>query len=248
MRRRPREQQGGSASWMLTYGDMMTLLLTFFVLLFAFSSIDEGRFSAIISAFQGYFGIMDMSRIDGDPVILPFDPSELAREQMLNLYEQLTSLIEATGIDGVHLEQQERGLIIRFAEQVFFDLGEATLKPEALDILSAVAEFLRDLPNPLRVEGHTDNWPIRTARFPSNWELSVHRATNVVRYLINEEGFDPQKLSAVGYAEYRPIRPNDTAEDRAMNRRVDIVIMNIDLWDYEPNWGEVTADGEESRS
>lgn len=85
------------------------------------------------------------------------------------------------------------------------------------------------------MEGHTDNWPIRTARFASNWELSVHRATNVVRYLITEEKFDPQKLSAVGYAEYRPpIRPpNDTAENRALNRRVDIVILNVDLWDYE---------------
>jgi len=143
--------------------------------------------------------------------------------------------VEAEGLSDVQLELQERGLIVRFAEQVFFDLGEATLKPEAMTALRKIAPVLKELPNALRVEGHTDNWPIRTERFPSNWELSVHRATNVVRFLIEEQGFDPDRLSAAGYAEYRPIRPNDTAENRAVNRRVDIVILNIDLWDFEPN-------------
>lgn len=236
MRRKPREETSSSGAWLTTYADMVTLLLAFFVLLFAFSAVDEGRFSAIISAFQGYFGILDRGTISVDePVVLPFDSSEIARQQLQSLYEELTQLIESEGIGGIQLQMEERGLIVRFAEQVFFDLGEAALKPEALEILGSVSAILHDLPNPLRVEGHTDNWPIRTARFPSNWELSVHRATNVVRYLIAEEGFDPQKLSAVGYSEYRPIRPNDTAENRALNRRVDIVILNIDLWDYEPN-------------
>ena len=147
----------------------------------------------------------------------------------------MTDYIEQEGLQGVELEIQERGLIIRFAEQVFFDLGQAILKPEALEILDSLADRLRDLPNPLRVEGHTDDWPIRTSSFPSNWELSVHRATNVVRHLIEENGFDPEKLSVAGYSEYRPIRTNDTAENRAMNRRVDIVILNIDMWSFEPN-------------
>lgn len=236
MRRKPREETNSGGAWLTTYADMVTLLLAFFVLLFAFSAVDEGRFSAIISAFQGYFGILDRGTLSvEDPVVLPFDSSEMARQQLQTLYEELTVLIESEGIGGIELQMEERGLIVRFAEQVFFDLGEATLKPEAQKIITSVSEILRGLPNPLRVEGHTDNWPIRTARFPSNWELSVHRATNVVRYLIAEEGFDPQKLSAVGYSEYRPIRPNDTAENRALNRRVDIVILSIDLWDYEPN-------------
>ncbi len=236
MYRKPKEEPNTSGAWLTTYADMVTLLLAFFVLLFAFSAVDEGRVSAISSAFQGYFGILDRGTIStDDPVVLPFDSSEIARQQLQSLYEELTQLIESEGIGGIRLQMEERGLIIRFAEQVFFDLGEAVLKPEAVEILASVSHYLRGLPNPLRVEGHTDNWPIRTDRFPSNWELSVHRATNVVRYLIAEEAFDPQKLSAVGYAEYRPIRPNDTAENRALNRRVDIVILNVDLWDYEPN-------------
>lgn len=236
MRKRPREESGGGASWLTTYSDMVTLLLTFFVLLFSFSAVDESKFAAIISAFQGYFGIFDQGRVMSDQqAVLPFEASELARQQLQNLFEELAEFIQEEGIGGIELKIEERGLIIRFAEQVFFDLGEAVLKPEARQILARVAGILRDQPNPFRVEGHTDDWPISTARFPSNWELSVHRATNVVRYLIDAEGFDPQKLSAVGYSEYRPIRPNDNAQNRALNRRVDIVILNIDLWDYEPN-------------
>lgn len=215
---------------------MVTLLLAFFVLLFAFSNVDEAKFSAVISAFQGYFGVLEGGLVVRDqPVPLPFDSSELAQKQLNQLYEELTEFIEQEGLSGVRLEMEERGLIVRFAEQVFFDLGEATLKPEALRILGSISGTLRDLPNPLRVEGHTDNWPIQTSKFPSNWELSVHRATNVVRHLIEVEGFDPKKLSAAGYSEYRPVKPNDTAQNRALNRRVDIVILNIDLWGSEPN-------------
>lgn len=236
MRRRPREESSSSGSWLTTYSDMVTLLLAFFVLLFAFSSVDEARFSAVISAFQGYFGVLEGSlMMREEPIDLPFDSSELAQKQLNQLFDELSEFIEQEGLVGVHLEMEERGLIVRFAEQVFFDLGEAVLKDEALDILASMATKLRDLPNPLRVEGHTDNWPIRTSRFPSNWELSVHRATNVVRYLIEEEDFDPQMLSAAGYSEYRPVQPNDTQENRALNRRVDIVILNIDLWGSEPN-------------
>ncbi len=234
--RRQRDESGPTGSWLTTYSDMMSLLLAFFVLLFSFSVIDEHKFATFITAFQEYIGVIGQgSAALEQPGPLPLDYSELGQRQLYELFQELTELVEAEGLGGVELELQERGLVIRFAEQVFFDLGEATLKPEAIETLRKLAPTLRDLPNPLRVEGHTDNWPIRTQRFPSNWELSVHRTTNVVRFLVEEEGFDPQKLSAAGYSEYRPIRSNDTAEDRAMNRRVDIVILNIDLWDYEPN-------------
>lgn len=214
----------------------MSLLFAFFLLLFAFSTVDEGKFASIMHAFQDYLGVFSEGQAALDaPSQYPFDYSAVGQQQLYSLFEELTDLIVAEELEGVELELQERGLIVRFAEQVFFDLGEAELKPEAVTTLNSIAANLKSLPNPLRVEGHTDDWPIRTSRFPSNWELSVHRATNVVRYLVEEQGFDPTQLSAAGYAEYRPIRPNDTAENRAMNRRVDIVILNIDLWDFEPN-------------
>lgn len=236
MRKRQRQESSNAGSWLTTYSDMVSLLLAFFVLLFAFSAVDEDRFQAVITAFQGYFGIFEGGVVlRENPITLPFQGDQLAKEQLQQLFEELTEHIQTEGLKGVELQMQERGLVVRFAEQVFFDLGEATLKPEALHILGSIASTLRDLPNPLRVEGHTDNWPIQTTRFPSNWELSVHRATAVVRHLIEKEGFDPQKLSALGYAEHRPVRPNDSAINRALNRRVDIVILNIELWGLEPN-------------
>lgn len=236
MRRKPRQESSDGGSWLTTYSDMVTLLLAFFVLMFAFSAVDVDRFQAVMSAFQGYLGVLDGSSLISDSAItLPFDSSELAKEQLEILHDELSQLIEEEGLTGVELQMEERGLIIRFAEKVFFDLGEATLKPEAINILLGISDTLRDLPNPLRVEGHTDDWPIQTSRFPSNWELSVHRATSVVRYLIEEESFDPNQLSAAGYSEYRPVQPNDTPEHRAQNRRVDIVILNIDQIGLEPN-------------
>jgi chemotaxis protein MotB len=125
-------------------------------------------------------------------------------------------------------------LVVRFADQVFFDLGKADLKPEAIEILTRLGPLLKDIPNPIRIEGHTDNLPISTARFPSNWELSTHRATSVIRYLVEELGFSPDKLSAAGYGEYRPIADNETPAGRALNRRVDIVIISMDHWAEEP--------------
>lgn len=235
MRRRRRVEASGGGTWLTTYADMVTLLLAFFVLLFTFSEVDSGQFESIARSLQRGLGIFTggTSVIGQDAAVV--SPSEIGQRQLNEIYDRLAAYVESQSIPGISLESEERGVTIRFADQVFFDLGKADLKPEATRILSAVAPTLRDLPNPIRVEGHTDNLPIKNVEFGSNWELSVRRATNVVRYLIEEQGFDPQKLSAAGYAEYRPLQPNDTVESRALNRRVDIVIMHIDLWDEEPN-------------
>ncbi|KLU40597.1 MAG: OmpA/MotB family protein [Limnochordia bacterium] len=235
MRRRRRDEGVQGGTWLNTYADMVTLLLAFFVLMFAFSEVDTGQFQSIIQSLQRGLGIMPggTAVIGQDAAII--SPEDLAGRQLNEIYERLAAHLVEQPIPGIGLEMDERGVTIRFSDQVFFDLGRAELKPEAIGILKDVGPILRELPNPIRVEGHTDNLPISTAQFPSNWELSVHRATNVIRYLIEEQGFDPRKLSAVGYSEYRPLRPNDSAENRALNRRVDIVIMSIELWDEEPN-------------
>lgn len=234
-RRRKRDEGSSGGTWLTTYADMVTLLLSFFVLLFAFSSIDAGNFQAIVRSLQQGFGILQSgTSIIGDDIAM-VSPGDLGLQQLNSIFDRLATYLDSEAIPGVSLEMDERGVTIRFADQVFFDLGKADLKPEARRILDSVAPTLKDLPNPIRVEGHTDNLPINNVEFASNWELSVRRATNVVRYLIEEKGFDPENLSAAGYAEYRPLRPNDTPDNRALNRRVDIVIMNIDLWDEEPN-------------
>lgn len=220
---------------MTTYADTVTLLLAFFVLLFTFSSVDVQKFRAVISAFQGSVSVLDGGRSIVIDDTLNTDTSQLEMEQLRELYNQISEFLANEGLEAsVDLELEERGLTIRFADQVFFDLGQASLKPEARGILDKLTPILKDLPNPVRIEGHTDDLPIRTAQFPSNWELSTHRATNVIRYLVERSGLDPFRLSAAGYGEYRPLEPNDSPAGRAMNRRVDIVIMRIDLWDEEP--------------
>lgn len=132
------------------------------------------------------------------------------------------------------VEMNERGLVIRVLESTLFELGSADIKPEARQTLDLIATQLVEVPNQIRIEGHTDNLPISTARFPSNWELSTARASSVVRYLITNHGLPPDQVSALGFGEYRPLVPNDTPQNRARNRRVDIVILTDNLSRYEP--------------
>lgn len=199
------------------------------------SNVDVQKFQAILSAFRGSLGVLDggMS-LSGDIGLQ--SASELAIEQLYHLEQELKEFIVEQGFEGsVQLQMEERGLIIRFADQIFFDLGKADLKPEAVNILNQLGPMLNKLPNPIRIEGHTDNLPINTIQFPSNWELSTYRATSVIRYLIEHLDLDPDKLSAAGYGEYRPVVDNTNDKNRALNRRVDIIIMRIDLWSEEPN-------------
>ncbi len=111
-------------------------------------------------------------------------------------------------------------------DSLFFNSGEASIRPEFIPVLNALGKSLERIPNLIRIEGHTDSVPIQTAKFPSNWELSTARATSVVRYFLANFNFHPKKLSATGFAEFRPIAPNSTPEGRALNRRVDVVILS----------------------
>lgn len=235
----------GSAPWLTTYSDVVTLLLCFFVLLFAFSEVDVQRFRAILAAFQASLGVLDGGRsvMETQPDMslgsgvwdlrdVQFYRPEL-EAQLRALYTEVQEFIRERGLDfAVEVGLTDRGVVLRLAEGVFFDLGKADLRPDARRVLDELAVLVRAVPNPVRVEGHTDNLPIRTERFPSNWELSTARATNVVRYLIEEHGLDPRRLSAAGYGEYRPVAPNDSDANRARNRRVDIVLLRLDLGEY----------------
>lgn len=236
MRKQKQEEaSAGAPLWMTTFSDMVTLLLAFFVLLFAFSSIDVLKFMAVMSAFRGNVSVLDGGRAIITDSMMQTQDRETELEQLRELYEKLQEFLSREGLEGsVFLEFEERGLTLRFADQVLFDLGRADIKPEARQILRRLLPILSVLPNPIRIEGHTDNLPINTLQFPSNWELSTHRATNVIRFLTEQEELNPRQLSAAGYGEFRPVVPNTSPENRALNRRVDIVIMRLDLWDQEP--------------
>jgi len=152
-------------------------------------------------------------------------------------------MAEQTGGNGSHGEASlnelkfiidRRGLVLRFSERFFFDSGDASIRPEVVPLLTVLAQSLESLPNQIRIEGHTDSVPIRTPRFPSNWELSTTRATSIVHYFLTHHRFEPGRLSAAGYGEFRPIAKNQTADGRSQNRRVDIVILSTKEGENEP--------------
>ena len=142
-------------------------------------------------------------------------------------YKSMHNLVQEKNLqDRVNMEMTQRGLVVRFTGQILFEVGEAEIRNEGRDVLDKVATVLKEMPNNVMIEGHTDNLPIDTEEFPTNWELSTARATEVIKYFIEDPGINPKKLSAAGYSKYRPIKPNDSPENRALNRRVEVVILN----------------------
>lgn len=230
-------------SWLNSYADMVTLLWTFFILLFSLSVLNQPKFEAAVQSYSQAVGVdigggSSIFPGDGGSSPLPDPGAALAARELAELRavgEAFSRELEAAGLSGkVSVEMDERGLIVRFADSVLFDLGSADIRPEAAQALLKVGKFIKDLDNPIRVEGHTDDWPIATEKFPSNWELSTGRAGSVVRFFIEKCGINAEKLQVAGYAEFRPIESNDTPEGRQRNRRVDIVILRPSLAGGEP--------------
>ena len=230
-RNKNRDNDDGSPAWMTTFSDMMTLLLVFFVMMYSMSTLDTDRFMGFIASFQNQLGVLDGGRTVSEEELIDRgsrgEDFNVAQQNISVVQQQLGEFIEEEGLEGnVEMRETDRGLVISVTGQLLFDIGRAEILPEGEELLNEVITNVEEIPNEIMVEGHTDDWPISTEEFPSNWELSTARATNVVRYLINNTDLNPARFSAAGYSEYRPVAPNDTAEDRARNRRVEIVVLN----------------------
>ncbi|WZL74850.1 OmpA family protein [Clostridiaceae bacterium 35-E11] len=245
-RKKQNEVKAGSPEWMTTFSDLMTLLLCFFVLLFAFSTIDVKKFTAVMQSFQGSLGILEGGKtIETIPYIdqaLNEDKTTKQLEELEDfkkLKEDVEAYLSANGMEQqILVDLEARGLLLRFKDNVLFDSGHAELKKEAKETLEFLSNLLQQkefLDKYIRVEGHTDSDPIiRSKKYPTNWELSVTRASNVVRFLIEQTGMQPERLSASGYGQYHPVAPNDIDENKAKNRRVDIVILRSNFIKAEP--------------
>lgn len=233
-------QPPGSPLWMTTYGDLMTQILIFFALLFALSSVDTKKFDMYMSSLQGSLGIiqggqtLEKGEFIESGEVGQFLVSAEEQRQFERLEQNVKDIVKQNGLNGIQVELDERGLVIRFVEGVLFDSGKADIKEQARVVLDKIVPVLKQSRRQIRVEGHTDNVPIHTREFPSNWELSTARAVNVVRYFIDKHNFSPYTISAAGYGEYRPVAPNDTDKHRALNRRVDIVILKSVSENEEP--------------
>lgn len=241
-----------TGAWLLTYSDMVTLLLTFFVLLFTFSSLDVTKFQVVLYSLQDALGLLEAGttlKIDYEPTSMPGERNKEWEVEQLRLEELLVTLktiVEEQELgDQILISLEERGLVVRFLDNVLFDLGSAELKEDALEVLGSIVEILQELPNHIRAEGHTDNLPINTFRYPSNWELSSARATSVIRALLESYPFSPAQLGVAGFGEYRPIAPNHPG-GQPLNRRVDLVVLRETLNIREP--GVQMLEGEANKN
>jgi len=229
MKRRKREEdRENTERWLLTYSDLITLLLAFFIMMYTFSKQDASKYQEVTSYLRTIFSkgtiISEKGRDSGgtaEAMVKPMTGEEI-RKQLEEEIKEIKNTIELNG--NISVFSDERGIVIRIMDRAFFDEGKAILKDRAINALEKIIPVLKQINNHIRIEGHTDNIPINTYEFRSNWELSVRRATEVVRYIIEKGHIPPQRISATGYAEYRPIAPNDTPENRALNRRIEIII------------------------
>lgn len=217
--------------WMATFSDMATILLTFFVMIVAMSEVEVKKFKAAMSYFQGATGILEHDSITPDLETPVRDDLNRPSPEDIQRYEEVLRYIEAQNLqDKVELHLTDHGMHVVMTDSVMFVSGSADLIEPSRSILALVSEVLQDGVEAIVVEGHTDNKPIRTKVFPSNWELSAARATAVVRFLSERpNALADSQYVAVGYGEYRPVRSNESTFGRAKNRRVEI-LFSWDQW------------------
>jgi len=259
-RKKHEEEHENLERWLVSYADFITLLFAFFVTMYAISRVDEQKLGSAVESLQRALGslipIQISQRESGaftnktvsfNPTIIgdvegqiKTSETESFRKLSEEIQKEVEKLTGGVGKSNPPSESQikyiidKRGLVIRVPEAFFFNSGEASIRQDFTPILSALGKSLAKISNHIRIEGHTDSIPINTPQFPSNWELSTARATNIVRYLLANHSINPSKISATGYGEFRPIAPNKIAEGRMQNRRVDVVVLSTKEGEVEP--------------
>jgi chemotaxis protein MotB len=221
----------GMMRWLLTYADMITLLLALFIILFAISTISRVKLQRLATEISGGFNSTDSeNRPPNGGMIGPRTGGTGGTEEanMAAVKSQLERYVQRQHLSSkVQVSMSQAGLVITLlSDKTYYDSGSAELRPETMRLLDEVASQVRNVTNDVRVEGNTDDVPIATAEYPTNWELSAARATGVTRYLVEHDRIAPTRLSFAGYGQFRPKYPNDTPAHRQQNRRVDIVILN----------------------
>jgi len=234
--KRAKKEKKGAPGWMVSWSDMTTLLLTFFIVMMSFAEIDGKDFYLVLSSFRGSLGMftggysLSAGRLEELGQNMQNLPSTTAGRTLAQSLKKAVSIFKPEiETEKVRVTEDERGLVITLSGDAFFDPGSARLRDEIRPVLKKVGNIVNSVPNFVRIEGHTDGNPITVSRtkegYPTNWELSAARSVNVLRYLNEEEKIGAKKLSAVAFAEQRPLDDNNTPEGRAYNRRVDVVIL-----------------------
>ena len=223
MKRKHKEDHDNPDRWLVSYADFITLLFAFFTTMYAISQVDDGKLKIFTGSMRSAFKSSEQQSIT--PVIEGLVP---VTPEMASVEHELRGAINALkSKEDIEINRDERGLVLSIGDNVLFDVGRAAVRPDAESSIAAVAAVLQKIPNPIVIEGHTDNLPLHDPRSPyaSNWELSTARATQVLDHLLRLYHLPPERLSASGYAEFRPKATNATPEGRARNRRVDVIIL-----------------------
>lgn len=244
-RRQKHEEHENHERWLVSYADFITLLFAFFVVMYAISQVNESKYRVLSNALVNAFkdnprsetllktesGSGQSGRINiKQQIVVKEDPAKVAKrqqqeEKMKNVATDLNKVMEPLVKDGkVRVTQSNRGIAVEINAAILFDPAEAKLNPKSVDVLKAVGQVLATIPNQVQVEGFTDNIPISTPLYPSNWELSSARASSVIR-VFRDEGVNGDRLVAIGHAENKSVASNDTPDGRARNRRVTIMIL-----------------------
>nr|MEE4269878.1 OmpA family protein [Candidatus Krumholzibacteria bacterium] len=216
----------GLDDWVMTYGDMMSLLLTFFVLIVSFSSMQETKFEQAVSSLHEAFGVLQNAEsvIELETPIVPNHEPQEEEAEFLYEVRAVEKMVMEKGLDkDVEVEVTDEGVLFRLNSEFAFRSGGAELQEEPRGILDKLTSFFKKFPYSIKIEGHTDTVPINSPKFPSNWELSAARAVSVARYF-QGMGLPPDRIAATGMGEFHPIADNGTAEGRAKNRRVEIFL------------------------
>lgn len=236
-------------AWMATFADLMCLLMCFFVLLFAFSKVEEEKFKQIAGSMKEAFGGVQYIKSNSEDAVPGMEQGVVSRTGSMAIpldqksQQQIHQEVEKSKTDellkelkaqmqkeieeeSISIERDGDDVVIRFPEHVSFASGRAQLVPQALPLIRRVVGLIKD-EQAIVVAGHTDDIPISTGRFHSNWDLSAARAAAVAESVLQVGVIDPARLTVAGYADTRPIEPNDSRENRARNRRVEIIVKSL---------------------
>ncbi len=230
-----KKRKGGDGSlgggWEIVYSGFAMILLCFFIMLSSFSTMEEAKIMRFVKSFVDAVGIMPGGmKFDQGSTVLPKSADIVdSKDKLAQLFSELAELNERLKKEkDITLAYSSEGLVMRLSDRALFDVGVAAISPQAIPLLKKVVDIVARTNFKVRIEGHTDNLPINTSQFPSNWELSTARAVNVLRFFLETGKIASRRLSAVGFGEFQPMVPNDSIEHRAQNRRVEIIFLPSD--------------------
>ena len=210
----------------IVYTGFVLILLCFFIMLCTFSTVEEAKVTRFVHSFVNTLSILHggLKNDKGKVVIPPSADMVDIESELGRILQNLKTYSRDLGIENeISFESTERGLLMRLSDHILFDSGKAELSEVGSTFLKKIASLFVETSHDISIEGHTDNIPIHTKQFPSNWELSASRAVNILRFFSEKENFSLNRLSAVGYGEFQPMSSNDTPEHRSINRRVEII-------------------------